>query len=1106
MRNRPAVSGLILLTTLLAVLPSIIPAQVTRTKIDTKVERTFTLKLGQTGPIRDYLDAQATSNDKLRLLKENKPSYVRNFVGRERKKMKEGALPIGADPLLNQQTTRAGGILIEPEIVIEGIDQGLAGANPPDCNGDVSDLYYIEVTNATWIQVYDPLGNPVADAFRANAIWQQVGQTSFGDVILIFDQEADRWFLTEFPTSNRVLIAISDSNDPLGTWTAYAFQTPNFPDYPKYGIWDNAYVLTSNEGGGGLACYLFNRSDLLNSEDTVDMQRFTTPRPVGGWFVSTPVNWIGHLPPAAGTKPMVMNVNDDGWGATEDVLEIYEINVDWDDESNSVIEQTVLPTTPFDTDLCSESGAGFACIPQPNGQGIDGIPDIILNKIEYRNFGGHSSIVLNFGVDVTGEQDSGIRWMELRKTGDDPWEIYQEGTVGTKDGENRFMGGISIDSKGNIGLAYNISSETTFPSLRYTGRFASDPLGEMSLDEYEFGTGSGSMNGGRFGDYASMSVDPQDIFWYTGVYVTSNNFWGTKNVAYRLERFASDIGPLAVVEPEDSPDLDSENLSVSIRNYGIMPQTDFQIGYSFDGGPTIVEDVSIDTLFTDSVYVHTFQNQIQFDEFGPYPLLVFTAMLSDSNTFNDTSEFVIRKQSIHDAEVYAVDGITQVVCDTFLDVDVYIRNSGQAILTSVDIIISVNSEDQAAIPWTGNLETGEITSVDATFTKLIDGINDVVVRTSNPNGVDDQDETNDRIDLEVNVTSGGTGVSLNLLTDLFPEETSWELQDLNGNILFEDGPLSKQETVHTNVWCLELDSCYLFILFDSYGDGLTAQGVDGDFIIVNSDGGVLASLGEPNFGSELITEFCVSVGCSLGAIVNVAHETIPGASNGLINIFAAGGSAPYQFSIDGGLTFQSSPIFAGLSPGIYQILVVDQGGCEAVSEKEVLACAMQVMFEVSNASGSDKSDGSINVLTEGGSGAVEYSMNGGSFQENPLFENLSPGMYGIEVKDSVRCTVADSVEVSFTSSIEYTTQGQIIRVFPNPSQGDFYIEIEGLSDVYLLKFQVIDENGRVILTQDAGNFSGILKGYFTINTVPSGMYFLRFEHPDLDRLVRVIKQ
>jgi len=1105
MRKQPAVSGLILLTSFLFVLPSLISAQVTRTTIDAKVERTYAFKIGQTGPVRDYLDAQATSNDKLRLLKNEKPTYVRNFIGRERKEIKEGAFPRGADPLLKEETTRSAGLLIEPEFVIEGIDQGQAGSGVPDCNGAVSDLYYIETTNSTWLQVYDLLGNPVGDAFRANAIWEQIGFTSRGDPVILFDQEADRWFMTEFPSSSRVLIGISDTNDPLGTWTAYAFQTPSFPDYPHYGIWDNAYVLTTNEGGGTLAYYLFNREDLLTGQDTVDMQRFTTPRPVGGFFVATPVDWIGHLAPADSTKPMVMHVNDDGWGAPEDVLEIYEISVDWDDETQSVVEKTVLVTAPFDTDLCSEAGAGFACIPQPNGQGIDGIPDIILNKIEYRNFGTHSSIVLNFGVDVTGDQDSGIRWMELRKTGGSPWEIYQEGTVGSQDGENRFMGGISIDSKGNIGLAYSVSSEVTFPSLRYTGRFASDPLGEMTIDEFEFGTGGGSMNGGRYGDYHSMSVDPQDIFWYTGEYVISNGFWGTKNVAFRLERFASDIGPVAVVGPEDSPDLDLEPLTVSVRNFGIMPQTEFQIGYSFDGGATITEDVTIDTLFTDSVYIHTFQDQIQFDAFGGYPLVVFTSMLSDSNTFNDTSDFVIHKLSINDAEVYAIDGITQIVCDTFLDVDIFLRNNGQAPLTSVDIVISVNSEDQPAIPWTGSLETGEMTKVKGTFMNLIDGINDVSVKTFNPNGVDDQDETNDRIDVDVNVTEGGIGVSLRLLTDLFPSETSWELQDLDGNILFSDGPLSSPESEHIDDWCLELDSCYQFILFDSYGDGITAQGVSGDFVIVNSDGGVLASLGNPDFGSELVTEFCVSTGCALSANITVAHESLPGANNGLINIFAGGGAAPFQFSIDGGLTFQSQPTFAGLAPGIYNILVIDAGGCEVTDVKEVLACTMQIMFETTSASGSDQADGSILVQTEGNSGKVKYSIDGGTFQDEALFENLLPGTYYMAVRDSVRCTIGDSVVVSFTVSLEVTTQGQLIKVFPNPSKGDFYIEIEGLSDVYLLKFHVMDESGRVIKTQEAGNFSGVIKSYFTINNAPPGVYFLRFEHPDIDRLVRVIK-
>ncbi len=1083
-----------------------------QSSLEYTVEQTYGRKLGHTKPLRDLISAARTNAEHLAEYKANRPHEVDNFSNAtpSREGM-AGALPLGRDPLMQDFNSRSPLLTSKPIVLVEGLSRDESLSSVPDVNGDVSNQYYVETVNATTIQVFDQAGKRVGEPFQANTIWEQVGFTSLGDPIILYDQSADRWILTEFPPSNRVLIAVSDSNDPLGAWTAYSFSTQGFPDYPKYGIWPETLLLTVNElGDEDLIFYGINREDILNGNDTLRVQRFGIPRlDQPGVQSAAPVGWIGDVMPAADAKPLVVRINDDAWGNTDtDQLELFEVAIDWDEPDSSKIEQIILPTTPFTSDFCEFDQNIFVCVPQPGTVSISAIPHIIWNKLSYRNFGTHSSIVLNFGVDVTGEKDAGIRWMELRKEGDEDWVIYQEGTVGSSDGENRFLGGISIDAIGNIGLAYAVSSEKTFPSLRYTGRLASDPLGIMTVEEVEFGTGKSSSTTSRYGDYQSMSVDRQNIFWFAGQYMPEGGFWSSKILGFRLQIFDSDIGPIAVVGPEDSPDLASEILTVTVKNFGFMPQTEFQIGYSFDGGPAVVEDVSIDSLFTDSVYMHTFQDEILFDRYGKYPLVVFTSMMSDSNVYNDTSDFVLHKQSTHDAELIEFDGVPKVVCDTFYYADIILRNAGLASLTSVDITFSVNGEDQQSIQWTGNLVTNEMTTVeDLLVSQLVDGSNDVSVRTSNPNGMDDQDKTNDTSTVNIKVMIGGIGVSLTLLTDSYPEDTSWELQDLDGNILFEDGPLANPRTEHFEDWCLDLDSCYVFVLYDSYGDGITAQGVSGNFVIANADGGVLASLGDPNFGSELATEFCVSTGCSLSATVRVSHETRPGAGNGLINIFGAGGGPPYQFSIDGGVTFQGSPIFSGVSPGTYQVVVVDQGGCETTSEVVILACAIQTMYEVKNASGPTEANGSITIVTEGSSGSVTYSKDGGgTFQDDPLFENLVPGTYQMAVKDSVRCLVEDSVVVSFASAIVHTTQGQIIRVYPNPSEGVFNIEVTGLPGSYFVEYHVLDVNGRIVRTGEAGSFNGILKAAFALNTVPSGLYYLRFIHPELNQLVQLVKQ
>ena len=79
-----------------------------------------------------------------------------------------------------------------------------------------------------------------------------------GDPVVLYDQFIDRWILTQFTTSGFSdptrpfwnCVAISTTGDPTGSYYRYAFETENFqyfPDYPKYGVWRDSYVLNTRE-------------------------------------------------------------------------------------------------------------------------------------------------------------------------------------------------------------------------------------------------------------------------------------------------------------------------------------------------------------------------------------------------------------------------------------------------------------------------------------------------------------------------------------------------------------------------------------------------------------------------------------------------------------------------------------------------------------------------------------------------------------------------------------------------------------------------------------------------------------------------------------------
>ncbi len=246
--------------------------------------------------------------------------------------------------------------------------------------------------------------------------------------------------MSEFASiGNHLLVAVSTTSDPTGTWYAYDFTTPNFPDYPKYSVWNDMYMVTSNEGVG-CPIYALDRTNMLAGVAATS-QRFTTPDyPTIGFQATTPITFDNGTAPPAGAPAMLMRMADDAWSASipNDRLEIWTLSVDFTNSSNSVLSgPSYLATQPFDTELCGYTS--FSCIDQPGtSTNLDPLREVIMNRAQYRNMRTHEVIVCNHVTDVDGTDHAGVRWYELRRTGGiaQPWTIYQQGTY-APDGDSR---------------------------------------------------------------------------------------------------------------------------------------------------------------------------------------------------------------------------------------------------------------------------------------------------------------------------------------------------------------------------------------------------------------------------------------------------------------------------------------------------------------------------------------------------------------------------------------------------------------------------------------------------------------------------------------------
>ena len=125
---------------------------------------------------------------------------------------------------------------------------------------------------------------------------------------------------------------------------------------------------------------------------------------------------------------------------------------------------------------------------------------------------------------------------------------------------------------------------------------------------------------------------------------------------------------------------------------------------------------------------------------------------------------------------------------------------------------------------------------------------------------------------------------------------------------------------------------------------------------------------------------------------------------GSITISAPTGTN-FEYNLNGG-SYQSSATFSSLNPGTYSIKVKDKtSGCESNSTSVTINAAPSApqapAFNITQPTCS-VSTGSVSITNPTGTG-IEYSLNGGAYQTNATFNNLTPGNYSVTVRNSANC-------------------------------------------------------------------------------------------------------
>ena len=425
---------------------------------------------------------------------------------------------------------------------------------PPDTNGEVGATQYVQMVN-TGYQVFDKATG--ASVLGPNSILSLFsgfpgvcGTSGFGDPVVVYDQIANRWLISQFAGSSiptDECIAVSTSSDATGTYNRYGFHTgSNFFDYEKISVWPDAYYMSANIFNSSGTAYLGPQAYAMDRTKMLAGQTATIIiMPVlGSSFPPIlPADLDGSTLPPPGAPNSFVLYPDTG------TYRVYHFHVDFAVPTNSTFALFGTSPAAAFTILCD----GFRnCVPelgQTSSNWLDAIADRLMFRLAYRNFGDHESLVGNF--TVKSNNVGGVRWFELRNVTAGPVQTFQESTY-QPDTTWRWMGSIAMDKAGNMGLGYSASDSTIFPQVRYTGRLSGDPLNTMPQGEATLfaSTGAQTDTSNRWGDYSDMTVDPVDdcTFWYTQEYydTTSSFNWRTRIGNFKFDSCGGSGGDIVL--------------------------------------------------------------------------------------------------------------------------------------------------------------------------------------------------------------------------------------------------------------------------------------------------------------------------------------------------------------------------------------------------------------------------------------------------------------------------------------------------------------------------------------------------------------------------------
>lgn len=431
----------------------------------------------------------------------------------------------------------------------DGLDFATFGSTyPPDANGDVGPVYFVQAINSS-IGIFRKSDGVRVAAFTLDTFMSQgsfgnlCDTNNRGDAVVLYDTFEDRWVITDIaltvdgsgnvisPPGAFQCFAVSKTGDPVsGGWNYYSIPIAGgVNDSPKLGIWTDGIYMSGNllnlqAPNAYIAprVYALNKAQMYAGLPSVQIVSFDAPSADFSLLPSNARLQTGT--PPAGTP----NYYVSSWQFLNG-LTVYKFHVDWEHIGLSSFTGPDVPLA-----ATSWPNAAVANAPSQGGNTLDVVHIRAMAQAQYTNLGGAESVWATHTVrraNTTGFAAS--RWYQINVTGGTVAANLPQAATWDPDGANvmhRFIPSLALNRAGDLALGYTTSSSTTKPALKYAGRLASDPVNTFSQTEQLLiqgaGTQTGTCAGGtciRWGEYSSMTLDPDGCtFWMTGEYYAAD--------------------------------------------------------------------------------------------------------------------------------------------------------------------------------------------------------------------------------------------------------------------------------------------------------------------------------------------------------------------------------------------------------------------------------------------------------------------------------------------------------------------------------------------------------------------------------------------------------